>query len=368
MGKVTQLFSKNSQNQPDDTYIQELACLWISRIDRGLTTIEKQQLVAWCRQNNQHHTVLLEMASYWDNLSVLQELSALFPLAQLKAKRTGNKLKLMALAASLVIVSVISTNTLVNKYLLPFPPSHNKQQLTQTLVTQVGQQTSFTLKDGSRIQLNTNSRIEVAYSAKQRLLTLIQGEARFDVAKDSNRPFTVTVGQKSFTALGTVFNVQKTNHQTMELLVTEGKVLITQATTSVIDIKDTLIQANTSFTSDNIAATLVMSGEKAVITENSPSANTTPVEKISLDQINRDLAWQQGMLIFEGEPLSIALAEISRYTNSEFEIVDNELAKIKVAGYFKAGDIDGLLMSLQSNFGINFSKSINGTILLTAAK
>ena len=73
------------------------------------------------------------------------------------------------------------------------------------------------------------------------------------------------------------------------------------------------------------------------------------------------------MLIFEGEPLSIALAEISRYTTSDFEIIDSELADINVAGYFKAGDIDGLLLSLQSNFDINFSKTADGTILLTAA-
>lgn len=367
MGNVSQLFSKDSKDQEDNN-IQELACLWISRMDRGLTAMEKQQLVAWCNQDSQHHSSLLEMASYWDDLSVLNELSALFPLAQATLQSKHNKFLTIALAASIAIISVISINTLVNESFLPFLPSLHEQKLTQnqTLKTQIGEQTRFTLKDGSRIQLNTNSHIEVKYSAKQRLLTLIQGEARFDVAKDSNRPFTVIAGKKSFTALGTIFNVQK-NNQAMELVVTEGKVLISKATTSVTDIKKTLIQANTVLTPDNIEATLVVSGEKAIIAEHSPSINRTPVEKVSLDQIHRDLAWQQGMLIFEGEPLSIALAEISRYTTSDFEIVDSELAKIKVAGYFKSGDIDGLLLSLQSNFGINFSKKSDGTILLTAA-
>ncbi|KGJ92849.1 FecR family protein [Colwellia psychrerythraea] len=369
MGNVSQLFSNNSNQQKDENNIQELACLWISRMDRGLTTLEQQQLVIWCNQNTQHHSSLLEMASYWDDLSLLNELSALFPLEQVKEQSKRNKFTSIALAASITIVSLISVNTLIDESFLPFLPSFNEQTLTQTqiLQTQVGEQTSFTLKDGSQIQLNTNSQVEVKYSPKHRLLTLVRGEARFDVAKDKNRPFTVTVGKKSFTALGTIFNVQKNNNQIMELVVTEGKVLITEASTSITDIQETLTQARVSDMPDILAATLVVSGEKAIIAKDSPSVHTTPVEKVSLDQIHRDLAWQQGMLIFEGEPLSVALTEISRYTTSNFEIVDNELANINVAGYFKAGDIDGLLISLESNFGINFRKKADGTILLSAA-
>ncbi|PKI17429.1 FecR family protein [Colwellia sp. 12G3] len=368
MGNVSQLFGTDNKQQDDDN-VQELACLWISRMDRGLSNPEKKQLVDWCKQKPHHLSALLEMASYWDDLSVLNELSDLFPLAQANCQSQRNKWSAIAIAASFAIISLLGANTLVNESFLPYLPSFNEQQLTQTytLKTQIGEQTSFTLQDGSQIQLNTNSLIEVEYSPKHRLLTLVNGEARFDVAKDRSRPFTVTAGEKSFTALGTIFNVQKNDSLAMELVVTEGKVLITKASMPVTDIKNTLMQARTTFKSDTLEATLVVSGEKAVITDNSPSINTTPIEKVSLDQIHRDLAWQQGMLIFEGEPLSIALAEISRYTTSHFKIIDSELAEIHVAGYFKAGDIDGLLISLQSNFGINFNKSSDGTILLTSA-
>ena len=179
---------------------------------------------------------------------------------------------------------------------------------------QVGEQKSFTLQDGSQIQLSTNSLINLDNSSTQRLLTLVQGDARFDVAKDKNSPLTVTVGEKSFTALGTIFNLQRNDNQAMEWVVTEGKVIITKATISITDINDTLLSVSTAFMRDILEATLVISGEKAVIAENSAPVAKTPVEKVSLDQINRDLAWQQGMLIFEGELLSMALAEISRYT------------------------------------------------------
>ena len=74
------------------------------------------------------------------------------------------------------------------------------------------------------------------------------------------------------------------------------------------------------------------------------------------------------MLIFNGEPLEKALLEVSRYTNSTFEIKDNNIAQLKVAGYFKAGDIDGLLTSLSSNFNISYQKSANNHITLALAK
>ncbi|WP_191321677.1 hypothetical protein [Colwellia sp. C1TZA3] len=74
MGDVSQLFTKADKKQMDRN-IQELACLWVSRIDRGLSKTERQQLMAWCKQNTEHHNVLIEMASYWDDLSVLNKLS-----------------------------------------------------------------------------------------------------------------------------------------------------------------------------------------------------------------------------------------------------------------------------------------------------
>jgi transmembrane sensor len=367
MSNVSQLF--NRKNKEEENNIQELACFWVSRMDRGLTTSEKKQLVTWCNHNTLHYTSLLEMASYWDDLSVLNELNHLFPLPHVKVLHKRNKFSAIAVAASISIVSIVSINTLVNESFLPYLPSFNEKKLTQnqTLKTQVGEQSTFTLKDGSQIQLNTNSLINVKYSPNHRLLTLVKGEARFDVAKDKKRPFTVMVGKKSFTALGTIFNLQKKKNQVMELVVTEGKVLITKASTSISDIKETLTKAHTSITPDVLQATLVVSGEKVTIADNVSEDKTTPVKKVSLNQINRDLAWQQGMLIFEGEPLSSALDEISRYTTSRFEIVDSKLAKLTVAGYFKAGDIEGLLASLQSNLGITYSKKPNGIILLLSS-
>jgi len=337
--------------------IQEQASLWISRMDRGLSQRERQELIAWINQNRKHHESLLSLASLWDDLSVLNELSGIFPLEKVHKKHSI--MPSLAMAASMILAVVTSSSLL-----LGFNPStlfdHETASSIQYYQTEIGEQSTFSMPDGTSMQLNTNSRIEVAYTANHRKLTLLKGEARFDVAKDKTRPFTVISGTQSFTALGTIFNIQKNNEQNMELVVTEGKVLISKSSELLKDVADNFEK----LTTHPLLASIVTSGQKAVIENSHPM----PIQKISLDQVQRDLAWQQGMLIFDGEPLAKALKEVSRYTDTNFEISDEKIANLKVAGYFKAGDIDGLLQSLNFNFHINYQKTSENIIKLSLPK
>jgi transmembrane sensor len=173
----------------------------------------------------------------------------------------------------------------------------------------------------------------------------------------------VTVGEKSFTALGTIFNIQKNTDLNIELLVTEGRVLITESIEFIKAIKS-ITGSDSSLKLNNLPGVLVKSGEKAVI----DNSRLNPIKKVSLVQVQRDLAWQQGMLIFEGDSLNNALKEVSRYSNTDFEIIDDELAQLNIAGYFKADDIDGLLESLSLNFNIYHQKTSTDSIRLSFEK
>jgi len=351
MTKITQFTSKEK--------LQAQACLWISRIDRGCTDEETQEISLWVNKSKAHRDALMKMASLWDDLSVLNELSALFPLEKV-SKRVPFHLKKIALAASFLFVALLG-GLITTGFTIPSLSSFNQQvSLLQTFSTKIGEQAIFSLSDGTSIQLNTNSTIEVSYSKRQRQVKLVQGEAKFDVAKDSTRPFSVLAGEKYFTALGTIFNVQKIARQEVELLVTEGKVLITKPNAVI----DYVSQKMSVIKLESIPGVLVQSGEKAIIKGNS----LYPINKVSLIQIQRDLAWQQGMLIFAGEPMEQALKEISRYTNINFEIIDDKLAQLLIAGYFKADDIDGLLNSLSLNFNIYHQKTSTNIIRLSSEK
>jgi transmembrane sensor len=359
MSNIRPLFSASiAAKAINKEAIQEQASLWVSKMDRGLSATEKNEFITWTKQSDLHRETLFDFAALWDDLSVLNELSALFPLEKQKSKARSRFTKI-AMAASITLVILVGSNLYKNHNALM---QAAKQQFVEikNLSTVVGQQNSFSLSDGTIIQLNTNSLVKINFSKNKRLLTLVRGEARFDVAKDKSRPFTVTAGSKSFTALGTIFNVQKNSNQDMELVVTEGRVLITKANQLLDHIGKKLSQLPV----EQLPGLLVTSGEKAVISKNV----SKPVQNVSLDQVQKDLAWQQGMLIFEGDLLVDALAEVSRYTATHFEIADPQLTNIKVAGYFKAGDIGGLLQSLKSNFNINFEKIDKNSIRLTSAQ
>jgi transmembrane sensor len=348
MNKVTQFYSK------DD--IQEQACLWVTRMDRGLSEQEQKDLSTWTQLSNHHHTSLFEVASHWDNLSILNELGDLFPL-EAEQGAVKKKWHSLAMAASIALVSIVLTSVVI-KYDFSTSSHSNSFAKTTSYSTIVGEQARYTLPDGSNIQLNTNSTVNIDFTETYRKLTLVRGEALFDVSKDKHRPFIVSSGKQNFTALGTIFNVQKTDENNIELLVTEGRVLLSKGAQKVDEIIFSLTNSE-----ENLLGDIVTSGQKAVVTQN----NTLPVEQISLENIQRDLAWQQGMLIFNGEPLSKALDEVSRYNNKKFKITDKQLLSIPISGYFRTDDLDDLLLALSSSLQLTATNLDEHTIVLSKA-
>lgn len=334
--------------------LQQQASVWISRIDRGLSHTEQQELHNWANLSESHRQILLEMAQTWDDLSVLNELSGLMPVERIEKQSSRFKrhkvLWSMAASIGFLMVSVLSW------VMLSQSPNHNTNQLMTKLTTVVGEQKPVTLSDGSVIYLNTNSEVQIDYSGNVRRLALIKGEAHFDVAHDVNRPFVVTAGVNTVTAVGTAFNVQLVNNERFELLVTEGKVLVKNAQQSEIQ-----PSSNDNLTALEGKGTLLRAGQKAMIQQQ--SAQTV---SLTLEQIQNDLAWRQGIVVFHGEPLVEALTEVSRYMPVHFELADEKVKQVRVAGFFKAGDIDGLLAALQNNFQISHLKVDSQTIRLSS--
>jgi transmembrane sensor len=94
-----------------------------------------------------------------------------------------------------------------------------------TYETPIGGTASIPLRDGSNVTLNTASKIRVALTDRERRIELRNGEAFFDVAKDSTRPFIVDTGDRHIVAVGTKFSVRRDGHA-VAVIVTEGKVRI----------------------------------------------------------------------------------------------------------------------------------------------
>jgi transmembrane sensor len=339
--------------------IETQAKYWLWRIEEGLSQQERQTFVAWVNQNNNHHLALHKFSPSLKMSKILTEFNGLFPLEQKHSNKYRTVLSQFSLAASVIFFCIIASEMFLKNNLPSLFKQTNAEIVNKEYSTKKGEQAQFSLPDGSLVHLNTDSLLAISFSEGHRQLELIKGEALFDVAKDKSRPFSVTSGEQSFTALGTIFNVQKNDSTHLELIVTEGRVLIADADEPL----NKLTQKITKNGQVSNNKSIVEVGEKATIINNVQ----LPKTKFKEQALHQELAWRKGELIFLGESLEEALSEISRYANVSFTIVDEELANEQVAGYFKTGDVDALLNSISVNFDLNYTKTTDNRVLISKA-
>lgn len=328
---------------------------WIAKIDRDLSKQEKSALQTWLSLNSKNIEVLLEVAHLWDKMDDLSRLSDLFPQTSSTSKIHSGWVS--AIAASVIFIVTLGFYQSGFNFSLDQP---EVVAMKMNYQTSIGESTTINLPDNSNIVLNTNSFVQIRYTSSARIIDLQRGEIHIDVAHDKSRPLSVIAGGKVIQAVGTAFNVEVRN-DLVELIVTDGKVLVAAKKNTVEE---------TDF--DEIAKRLPQSsmaiskGEKVNL---DATGNTIEkVVKVDPIEVAASLSWRQGNLIFRGESLAEAMAEIGRYTDITFELSDDEqLQQVQVAGMFKTGDVTGLLEVLSNNFNISYKRIGTDRIILNYA-
>lgn len=201
--------------------------------------------------------------------------------------------------------------------------------------TQLGEQKVATLKDGTRIALNTDTRLAIDYEKDVRRVRLDRGEAMFEVAPNPHRPFIVTAGDRTVRAVGTSFIVRRTEAGVVVTLI-EGKVAIDQIGASRPEKKDT--------------PTLLRAGERLTATADAP----TLIDQPSMEAAT---AWRRGQAVFTDTPLSTAVAELNRYGGPRIEVGDPRLASLRVSGVFATNDTAEFASAIASLHGLHVQQS-----------
>lgn len=330
---------KNLLHFPNRRRAEEQAALWITRLDRGLSAAERDELEQWL-SNPVNHAAFVELEDLWRTLDVMSDLAPLFPVDKAQSSAAPRRVYWRAVAATAVAVATVAAagalllerpNQPVQVVSAPRPSIH---------VTAVGGFREVMLEDGSTLLLNTDTRVRATFSASLRALTLDRGEVYFDVAHDPSRPFLVRVGAHALEAVGTAFNVERAG-EGIELIVTEGRVRVLVA-------------------DDDTAAPdpVLTAGERGRLGPEGFS-----VSALATTEADTVLAWQRGMLIFDEALLADVLAEFGRYSTARLSLADATLGDIRVGGYFRAGDVDALLAALSGNLGIEAERR-DGEIIL----
>lgn len=366
----------------DRQTVKEEAGSWIVRLDSGdLSEEEYRDLQSWIQKSNFHREYLLKLASNWDAMDVLQELGEMFPLPAKEDKVStppkSSKYKTRIkeyfgspIRAATSIAAMVSGVLLVA---VMFWIENSPEQY----ITSVGDRQSYFLDDGTRVSLNTDTQIYVNYSGSRRVVTLVHGEATFDVAKDVEKPFVVYAGTGLVWAVGTSFNVRH-HDGLVDVLVTEGRVKVysdarpADHDTSKLSKKSLAPEQQSQASEDANNSNGIVQGQREALLDTGESLRyrqvIESVKRIEQEESSRILAWHEGSLVFKGETLEEALAEISRYTDKQLVILDPELKSLRVGGHYRVDDIDALLASLGQGLGVSVVYDANNRILLSGTR
>ena len=347
----------------------EAASRWVLKIDEGLLSAsDKAAFNDWLDEDDRHRDVLLEVAAVWDKTDALSRLADFFPHEVTQSPTPAGKwhqpwTRMAAASASVAILAVVAVLFLPR--LATSPESDRSLQMqSAAYATAIGEQKTVLLPDGSEVVLNTNSQLALTFTSSARVLHLARGEILVRVAEDKSRPLSVVAVDQIVQAKGTEFTVEITENQQVEVLVTEGRVVVGIQPQSLASSNNAATDGD-AFVSPPVLAQLadntLSAGEEVVL-----GGTATAKNAVSADDIEVKLSWKEGRLIFRSEPLEKALQEVERYTTVEFVLLDDGLKSEVVSGIFRTGDVETLLISLKANFNITHEFDGENRVLLSS--
>lgn len=334
-------------NEPDDAGLdaaERAAARWVLRHEAGLKPAERAEFARWLREDPSHRVVWEEMRQTDDLLGKLATGPALAASSHRSWWRRAVLPAGLAAAAAVAILLGVERSA-------PTP------DFERSVATVVGGSRRLELPDGSVVQLNTDSAVDVKFYPRERRIVLERGEAYFRVAHDTTRPFWVQAGPVAVRAVGTEFNV-RCDPEAVDVIVTEGKVRVVEGAPRT---------AAAEAAAD--ASPLLTSGHRArVDVDRARAAASGPVtiSPVETRAIHRALAWRDGGLEFVDTPLGEVVAEFNRYNRRTIVIADPALAARRFGGAFASHEPAPLIELLEQSFGVVAETRGNETLLRSA--
>jgi transmembrane sensor len=309
----------------------EQASQWVSLLHDGDCPPEKySDFQAWLTKSPLHQQAYQEVEAFWQQMGNLENFakpqleSARNYVRYAQTKQSWHPRQSLALAASVLLATIA------------FP-------LIQLCLdngnyrTAKGEQAHILLNDGSRIDLNTDTKVNVSYTFFNRKVTLEQGEALFTIKHDADKPFEVAAAGGVIRDIGTQFNVYKQGKK-VAVTVLEGEVSVTQRQANPLQMLTAGMQLTYSQDGQNLL-----------------------VSNSDLDDIT---AWRKGNLVFKGQRLEVVLQQLSRYHNVKLSTENVKLAALKVSGSFPTGDLNLSLKTIAASLPITITHPKTGQIML----
>ncbi|EJN31536.1 Fe2+-dicitrate sensor, membrane component [Pseudomonas sp. GM78] len=297
------------------TTVRDEAARWFVRLQEPAVDVDAQrQFESWLDEHPQHRSEFQLLQGLWTAADLV-------PAARLRAlceeapsRRKRRPMLRYAVAASVLAVAV--GLGLFNSLKQPSP-------YTAEFFTALGERRQVALPDGSVVDLDSRSRIQVRFEKNRRAIELSEGEAMFSVQHDSNRPFVVEAGSGKVTVTGTRFDVRRGS--------TETRVVVEQGTVKV--------QGRSAADNDFVSLTAGLGTQVDAQGKVAAAYAVNPAELT---------AWRNGKLVFNNASLADVAEQVSRYRDKPLKVGNAAVGNLRLTSVFKSDNTDALLKALPS--------------------
>ncbi|MFA0812488.1 FecR family protein [Microbulbifer epialgicus] len=347
----------NAQQTTSEESLDQ-ACAWIARLRSDtLSAIDKREFATWLSASDAHARAFEEIAELWGDLGALAHMpiDQLFPESVPTANIHKTAVSKNQQTAALTRKPrndrwgmpqwALSSGLATCGAFLAVWVGLNWQNTTtpkeEIYTTQLGEIRTVSLADGSEVKLNSNSELHVSYSRKERQTQLVRGEAFFEVARQTSRPFTVSAGSANIRVLGTEFNVEL-NPESTKVSVTEGTVSVSEA------------ESSPGLAPESVKLT---KNQKVSVTDHGLSN----VRRTSSEEATD---WTRGLLVFEQTPLKEALQELNRYLAVPATAAPQVEGRL-ISGTFAVSDPDNTLEAIATALQLQQDRSNSNLTILS---
>jgi len=324
--------------------IDLIASEWVGKMDRSLSAEDAAALAVWREADPRHAEALARFQATWVVFAHPRPEAAAGQVESLvkafdrqrRSRRKAAILSLMVIAAGLTVVGVV-------KHRERYSPA----QVTPLAFSGEGDRL---LDDGTRVDTSSRSDVQVVYSSTARWIDLKGGEAFFNVAHDSQRPFVVRAGPVLVRAVGTAFNVDLRG-ETVEVIVTEGQVAVGRLAA------ESTIEPAPFF--DSTTATLLRAGTRLVFSsknEASAQGSQSRVEVLTPEAMEKRLPGRLETVEFSNDRLEDVANRVSRYSRADFLFEDSRLRELRVSARLRVGDVEAFVHLMSVALGLRVER------------
>ncbi len=315
--------------------IDATAADWVVRSESGLSAAEESEFARWKLADERHQTALDRLGRTWSLLERPRHAGRGDEMVRVLASRAKRRRRRRTATAAVALVALFVTS-------LTWQTSRPGQASTRATAVLVTPEKRM-LPDGGTVELKPGAEIAVDYTGELRRVTLLKGEALFQVAENKNRAFVVTAGGIDVRAVGTAFLVAMGSRQ-IDVVVTHGRVAVEKPTPPAAS-------PVAEKAAESSRATLVDAGSGVTVTRTVESV-APEVVAISPTELSARLAWCGPRVEFSDTPLAEAVALMNRHSTLRLVVDDGALAKLPVNGIFRADNTETLVRLLEASFGV----------------